>query len=129
MGVLFHKNRIHIVTYTVTNTHIHTHTHTYTTFFFAAIINHVALQRREQVELSILYKLHYIFILKPPLHYPICSYDFLTLIVPFSNTCAHANSFVLSTSSLWNSLNLHIKSSSSLHSFRIKLLNFSPNVI
>ena len=45
----------------------------------------------------------------------------------FSNT--HANSFILSTSSLWNSLPLHIKSSSSFHSVRTKLLNFSPNVI
>ena len=71
----------------------------------------------------------HIFIVKPPSHYPIHSYDFLTLIIPFSNTHAHANSFVLSTSSLWNSLPLHIKPSSSLHSFRTKLLNFSPNVI
>ena len=71
----------------------------------------------------------HIFILKPSTYHPICSYDFLTLIILFSNTHAHANSFVLSTSSLWNSLPLHIKSSSSLHSFRTKLLNFSPNVI
>ena len=34
------------------------------------------------------------------LHYPICSYDFLTLIIHFSNTHAHANSFILCTSTL-----------------------------
>ena len=71
----------------------------------------------------------HIFILKPPPHYPIHSYDFLTLIITFSNTHAHANLFVMYTSSLWNSLPLHIKSSSSLHSLRSKLLNFSPIVI
>ena len=67
------------------------HSHSKLLFLFK-ILNHL------------IYFPPHIFTLKPPPHYPIRSYDFLTLIIPFSNTHAHANSFVLSIPPLFGTL-------------------------
>ena len=87
---------------------------------------------RSQAKLSLLFKIlnqsiyfsHDTFIFKPPPTHSLRSYDSLALIVPFSNTYSHSNSFVSSVSSLWNSLPFDIRSSTSIKSFKqhIKLI-------
>ena len=62
-----------------------------------------------------------IFICKPLPSYASCHFHPLTFTIPFSNLSASQNSFVLSVLSLWNSLPNHIKSSSSLNTFKSKV--------
>ena len=70
---------------------------------------------------DLLYFLSHIFIRNPLPSYASHHFEPLTFIIPFSHSSASQNSFVNSVNSLWNSLPYHVKSSSSLNTFKSKV--------
>ena len=70
---------------------------------------------------NLLYFPSNIFIRKPLPSYTSRHFDPLTFTISFSHLSASQNSFVPSVLSLWNSLPYHVKSSSSLNTFKSKI--------
>ena len=97
---------------------------------FLSTFNLLSISTRHSIsKLCLLYKitnnlLYFpsdIFIHKSPPSYASHHFDPLTFTITFSSSSASQNLFVPSVLSLWNSLPYHVKSSSSLITFKFKV--------